>query len=242
MDQPADRTAGFRRGTRDAIGVPVVMLAASFLGFGSLVRSSDLSIWLGLASTATGWALPGQVMLVELYATGASLVVITAGVALANVRLLPLTLSLVPHLDRSRARGWQLYLSAHLIAVTGWVQSMRIFPTLEPADRLGYMVGFSGMLFATTLAATAAGYWLADAVPTEVSMGLVALNPLYFMLLLSPSLAVRPHALALVFGGVAGPLLHLVSPDWGLLLAGGIGGTLAFLLGGRGRKETAPDV
>src|SRR3546814_4248723 len=53
---------------------------------------------MGLFSTTTGWALPGQVALVELYAVGASLTAIVIAVGLTNVRLLPMALSLMPHL------------------------------------------------------------------------------------------------------------------------------------------------
>ena len=44
----------FVTGARHAVGVPVLVIAASFVGFGSLCRESGFSIWLGLASTATG--------------------------------------------------------------------------------------------------------------------------------------------------------------------------------------------
>ena len=34
-------------------------------------------------------------------------------------------------------------------------------------------------------------------------------------------------------GIILGPLFYLVSPEWSILLAGGIGGTLAFLIKGK---------
>src|SRR3546814_1128796 len=76
----------FLTGARHAVGVPALVIAASFVGFGSLCRESGFSIWLGLASTATGWALPGQIALVELYAIGASLAVILLAVGLTHAR------------------------------------------------------------------------------------------------------------------------------------------------------------
>lgn len=72
------------RGTRDAFGTPGIVMGASFIGFGSLVRESGLALSYGLASTATGWALPGQLALVELTAAGGSLIAITLAVALTN--------------------------------------------------------------------------------------------------------------------------------------------------------------
>jgi uncharacterized membrane protein YdjX (TVP38/TMEM64 family) len=37
-------------------------------------------------------------------------------------------------------------------------------------------------------------------------------------------------AIALACGGVAGPLFYLLTPQWSVLLAGFIGGTLAFAI------------
>ena len=65
-----------RAAMRDAFGVPAFVLGATYLGFGALVREADLNVWLGLFSTATGWALPGQIALVELYSVGAGILAI----------------------------------------------------------------------------------------------------------------------------------------------------------------------
>ena len=36
--------------------------------------------------------------------------------------------------------------------------------------------------------------------------------------------------LAVIAGAIAGPFLHMATSDWGLLLSGVIGGTLAFVV------------
>src|SRR3546814_7959430 len=113
---------------------------------------------MGLFSTTTGWALPGQVALVELYAVGASLTAIVIAVGLTNVRLLPMALSLMPHLRTPGTSRWPYYVAAHLIAITGWVHAMRRCPNLPEEERLPFLFGFSGALWAICLAATAAGY------------------------------------------------------------------------------------
>ena len=41
-------------------------MAASFLGFGALLRSVDFGLVPGLATIPLIWALPGQVVFVEL--------------------------------------------------------------------------------------------------------------------------------------------------------------------------------
>lgn len=217
-------------GLRDAIGVPALVIAASFVGFGSLCRESGLSLWLGLVSTATGWALPGQIALVELYAIGASVAVILLAVALTNARLLPMTVVLMPILRAPGRPRWQYYLAAHFVAVTGWTIAMQRCPAMAHERRLPYFLGFALMLWLATLAATAFGYLLAAHVPEYVTLGLVFLNPIYFMLIFVADFRQPERALALGLGAVVGPPLHLVDPDWGLLATGLLAGTAAFLV------------
>lgn len=231
---PSPRAA-FWGAAREAFGAPALVLGASFVGFGSLVRVSGLTAGHGLFSTVTSWALPGQIALVELYAAGVSLASLAAAVALTNVRLLPMVAALMPQLDRPGLPRWKLYAAAHLVAVTGWVAAMRRCPTLPRDQRLSYLVGFSGMLWVTTMACTAAGYLLADSVPPYVTLGLVFLNPIYFMLVLSADLGHRRRLLSLLFGAACGPLFHLLSPEWGLLITGLVAGTLAYVVGRGGR-------
>ncbi|WP_342241569.1 AzlC family ABC transporter permease [Inquilinus sp. OTU3971] len=225
----ASPRAAFRGGVRDVLGAPLLVLGASYLGFGSLVRASGLGLPVGLLSTLTGWALPGQMVLIEAYAVGASLLAMVAAVALVNVRLLPMTLVLLPGLRVPGRPRWWDYAAAHLVAVTGWVQGMRVCPTLPPEQRLPYFVGFAGILWASCVAWTAAGYYLVTAVPASVSLGLVFLNPLYFILVLTADLRNRARLGAMVLGAALGPPLYRLDPEWGLLATGLIAGTAAFL-------------
>jgi predicted branched-subunit amino acid permease len=213
---------------RLTLGAPGIVLGASYLGFGALVRASGLGVDLALFSTLTAWALPGQVALVELYGVGASLAVIVAAVALTNARLMPMAMALMPQLRRPGTPRWHYYAAAWLVAVTGWVYAMRRCPSLPP-ERLPYFVGISGSLWAICLVMTAIGYFLAGAVPPAVSLGLVFLNPIYFMLVLTSDLRDRARLRAMALGAVLGPVLHLVTPDWGLLLTGLVAGTAAYL-------------
>lgn len=222
--------SAFRAGMRDAIGAPVIVLGASFLGFGSLCRESGLSIWLGLASTATGWALPGQIAMVELYAIGASLTALLLGVALTNARLLPMTIVLMPVLRAPGMPRWRYYAAAYFVAVTAWTFTMQRAPTMLPEQRLPYYFGMTLTLWPLSLVTTAVGYLLAGAVPQYVTLGLVFLNPIYFMLIFVAEFRQKERALALVFGAICGPLFHLVDADWGLLATGLVAGTAAFLL------------
>ncbi len=223
-----DRPSALTLGVRDAIGAPVVVLMASFFGFGSLVRASELDLSLALFSTLTGWALPGQVVAVEMAAAGASLLLIGLAVGLTNARLLPLVVTLVPRLAGPGVARWKLFLAAHLIAVTSWIFTMRRVPSLPVEARLAYLVGFGTTLWGASLAATALGYAAAAALPPSVSLALVFLNPIYFLLLLVEETTRPSRVVALLAGAGLGPALHLANPDWGLLVAGLAAGTLAY--------------
>ena len=225
-------------GLREALGAPALVLGASYLGFGSLVRASDMGVDMALYSTATAWALPGQVAAVELTAAGASLLVVGVAVALTNARLLPLVLTVLPALGRRDIPKWRLYAVAHIIAVTSWVHALRRFPDLPPQHRLGYLAAFGGTLWVISIAMTAVGYVLAGAVPAVVSLGLVFLNPIYFLLLLSGELKNRSYLLAMLLGAALAPILHLVSADWGLLVTGLVAGTVAFWVGRLGGRRS----
>jgi predicted branched-subunit amino acid permease len=205
-----------------------LVLAGAYIGFGSLCRESGFSLWLGLTSTATGWALPGQLALIELYSAGASLLVIVGAVAMSNARLLPMTVTLLPMLRRAQTPHWRYYLYAHFIAMTGWAIVMQRGPQMPRPVRLPFYLGLTVTFFTVTLLATAAGFFLSGLLPEAVSLGLVFINPLYFMLLFVGDLKRRARALALAFGAVAGPLIHPLSPEWGLLLSGLVAGTAAF--------------
>ena len=220
----------WRRGFREGLGVPGIVIFGSFLGFGSLVHASGIGLVAGLVSSATTWALPGQIAMVELYGIGASLFVNVMAVWLTNTRLMPMVITLMPHLSLGRRAGWRHYLAAHVIAITSWAVALRRCPELPPEERFGWFAGMAAALWVLSFAGTAIGFWLAGSLPAPVTLGLVFLNPCYFTLLFVADFGPRARVLALVAGGLLGPALHLVSPDWGLLVTGLVAGTAAFLL------------
>jgi len=226
----ANRRAAFLAGMRESASTPALVLGASFLGFGSLCRQSGWTLPMSLASTTTGWALPGQITLIELYGIGASAAAILLAVWLSGLRLLPMTLSLLPFLRHPGTPRWRYYLAAHFIAITSWANSMQRCPVLPSDQRLPFFFGFSAVLWSFSMIATATGFFMVTWLPPTVGLGLLFLNPVYFMLVFSVDLAQRTRALPLVLGAISGPLFHLLSPDWSLLLTGLFAGTAGFLL------------
>ena len=169
LSSPPTAAATFRFGLREALGAPGMIMGASFVGFGSLVRESGLSLPFGLVSSATGWALPGQLALMELYGAGAGLLAITLAVALANARLLPMSITAMPLMRHPRHASILYWIGAHFIAATGWAQLMRRAPMLRPEHRLTYHFGFTTTLWVLSLICTAIGWVLAGQVPRSVT-------------------------------------------------------------------------
>ncbi|MGB0670545.1 MAG: AzlC family ABC transporter permease [Rhodospirillales bacterium] len=223
-------------GIKACLGAPIIIMSASFLGFGSLIQASNMGLWAGLFSTFFSWALPGQVITVEGVSLGASVASITLSVFLTNVRLLPLTVSLLPHLRATNTPKPLLYLASHLVAVTSWAVCMRRCPDLPEEERLPFFLGFACLLWVVSLVFTIIGFYAAGTMPPPISLGLILLSPYYFLLVLVDGARDRARVAALCLGLFFGPLFHLASPEWGLLATGLIGGSLAYGLGRLGRK------
>lgn len=209
--------------------MPAAVLGAGYLGFGALALGSGFPLALTLASTATIWALPGQLVLLELYTIGASALAIILAVMLSSARFLPMTMALIPVMRDRQHRPYRFYLAAHLLAMTGWAAAMKRCPDLPPAQRLPYFAGFALVCWLVSLSCTATGYFVAGSLPPLVKLGLVFLTPVYFVLILIGDVRRRLAAFAIAGGAVAGPLIHLVSPHWSVLLGGFAGGTVAYL-------------
>lgn len=236
----ASPRAAFWGGVVEAARVPMLIMGASFVGFGSMIKNMDWSLGNALYSTFSTWALPGQIAMAEMAAEGAPLMAIVLAVFFINARLLPMVASLLPQVRREGMPAWGYYLGAMLIAATSWVGTMRRLPDLLPDQRFSFMVGYGLLLYTGSPLFTAAGYLLAGHVPEPITLGLVYLNPLYFLVLFLVDLRSRTKVMALAFGALLGPTTYLFAPDWSLVATGLIGGTAAWMLGRRARTGGAP--
>lgn len=225
-----DARAAFRAAMRESIGVPSMVLAAGYLGFGALASSGQFPLWAALLSTVTIFALPGQLVLLEMSIAGSAPALIVIAVALTAARFLPMTVALVPMLRSPGRYTWRTYAAVHLLAMTGWAAAMRRCPELPFEQRLPWFVGFALTNWLTSVVFTAVGYALAEYLPLLVRQGLVFVGPLYFVLILSGETRSRHGVVALACGAAAGPLIHLAAPQWSVMLGGLIGGTLAWSL------------
>lgn len=217
-------------GARAAALAPALVLGASYVGFGSLVGANDLSLEFALFSTLTAWALPGQVALVELYLAGSGVLAIMLAVGLANMRLAPMTVAMMPIVAVPGRPAWRSYAAAFFVAVTCWAMTMAHAPALARPDRLSWFIGCSLVLWSASLVGTVVGFHAAAQLPAALTLALVFLNPVYFLLLFLQSVQGARDAtrlVALVAGAALCVPAHLYSPEWSLLIAGLAGGTLA---------------
>ncbi len=235
-DNAPDPSTARRRGARDAIGAPVLVLAASMVGFGSLARESGLDLWTTIVTTIGIWGLPGQMVMAEMTAVGAPLFAIAAGVAAANARFLPMTLALTPLLSEWRVPMIKRLFFAQFVTLTPWAAALKLFPAMPHEERVPYYAGFTVVCLAGATVGTALGFILAGELPRPLTLSLVFLSPAFFAMVFA-DVRQRAGVMALVFGALLGPVLHGVSPDWGIPVTGLVAGSVAFLIDLKLRKR-----
>lgn len=223
-----NRRGPIARGMIDAIGMPVVTLFASMIGYGSMAREAGLGLWPAVVSTAVVWGLPGQIAMIELYALGAPMLAVVAASSAANARFLPMVLSVMPLFNEALPRRRWRYVVAQFMSLNPWAAIMRRGPSMPAAERPPYYAGFAFMCVSAALLGTATGFDLAGSMSREVTLTLVFLNPVFFILVFADARG-RAAVMAVLAGIVAGPLFHLLSADWGLLLTGAVAGSGAYL-------------
>lgn len=217
----------FRQGMIDGFSLPAFMVAASMIGYGALVQSAGLSLGIAIVSTFGIWGLPGQVAFIEYILLGAPVLSMLLAVSLANMRFLPMSLSLIP-MFRGSESGWRLrYFWVQIMSVNTWVGLLRKAPELTADQRGPYYAGFSTICLICGVAGSATGYLLADTLPFYVTVTLVFINPIYFAFVFA-SMRTRSCMIALIAGAIAGPPLYLLSPEWSLPFCGLIAGTFGY--------------
>ncbi len=212
--------------------MPAAVLGAGFIGYGSLAADAGYSIWLTLAATLAIWALPGQLVLLEMQASDAAVATTVLAVSLSAARFLPMTLTLMPLMRAgSRARRlWQFLLAAQLVSMTTWAVTMRRFNDMAVEVRWHYFLGFSMICIVASVVFALIGQLLIGALPPLARYGLALLTPLYFFITLVGEARTRSAITALICGATTALVLHAIAPAWSLLGAGFIGGTAAWYL------------
>lgn len=220
----------FLRGMAGAAAVPGFVLMVTFVGFGGLLHDLGFPIGAGLLSTLLVWALPAQVILVGGLAAGTSLPALALAVCLSGVRLLPMVVSVMPLMRGPRPRLWSELLCAHFVAVTMWVEGFRLLPKVPAEGRPAYTCGLGMGLVGMSMAGTAFGFYLTNALPGPLAVALLLLTPISFTILLVRNAKQVVDWLAIGLGTAIMPLAADAPGGLDLFWAGVGGGTLAFLI------------
>lgn len=219
----------FLRGARGIFSAPAIILMLTLVGYGGLAREAGLSLGETLMGLALVWALPSLLVMVSGILSGASLLVCMIAVALSAVRLLPMTIAFVPLVrDPDRPR-WQVFFASHFVAVTAWVFAQTRLPALPRPVRTPYFLGFAMTLVAICLVMVAIAYVMLDAFPPIVAGALFFMTPVYFLTALWATARFSVDRIAMLAGLVLGPIFHVLEPDFDVLWAGLVGGTISYL-------------
>ena len=231
----ASSQQAFVRGLVVSGTVPGIVLFFTSFGYGTLARELGFGFGHTIFLTVFLYALPAQVILVDQIARGATVYAAGFAVMLTAVRLLPMTVNIVPLLQaEGRSPLWQV-LAVHFVAITSWVEGLSRLPQLPATLRLPHYCGIGIGMVAATMAGTTAGFVAAGALPPLLAAMLLFMTPLYFLCSMLMSSARPGDRLAILLGCLLGPPLYLLAPDFDLMLTGLIAGSIAFAIGERTR-------
>jgi predicted branched-subunit amino acid permease len=221
----------FRSGAWRAFGLPSVVLMASLVGVGGLVRDIGYPMWAGVLSTVLIWAGPAQVLLFGSIAAGAALPAVAVAVSLSSIRFLPMVVSILPLLRGPGVGTGKLLLGAHFVAVTAWTEGRRLLPHVPEAERWPYFIGFSVVIMSAAAFATGMGYYLIGALPPALAAALLFTTPMFFTLSLAATCRTTADWTALASGFALTPVaLAVAGRDFDLLIVGLVGGTVSYII------------
>lgn len=203
-------------------------LFATYLGVGALAHDLNFSPLWALLATALVWAAPAQMILLTALGSGGSALQAAAAVSLSGIRLMPMVVSLLPMLRGPNTKSWQLILPTHFVAVTVWVESMRLVPSMPRAHRIAFVNGLGTGVMGSTVISTLVGYHLAATLPPLFGAAVLFLTPISFLLTTAANSRMLVDRLALALGILLLPLANLLDTGVDMLIAGVSAGTIAY--------------
>ncbi len=232
-DRPFDSSAAaFLFGARTAAtSVFMFVITVTYIGFGALCHDYGLPVVWAMLSTVVLWAGPAQVILATTLGSGTAVIEGALAVGLSSVRLLPMVVALLPLVRGERTRAWQLLVPVHFMAVSVWVEAMRLAPGMARERRIPFCNGIGMMLLTTGVAATAAGYYLSAALPALFGAAAMFITPMSFLVSTARNSRLWLEKIALALGLVIGPVLAYSKVELDLLWTGILGGSLAYAIG-----------
>jgi predicted branched-subunit amino acid permease len=227
--QTADSPWGwYGRGLACLFSLPALILMCAFAGFAGLARDAGFALSHTLFMALVIWALPSKVVLVGAVMSNSGLLATALAVGLSAVRLMPMTMVIVPEMRSSNTRRLTLYLLSHFVAVTAWVMALERFRHVPREMRTAFFAGLGTALVGSNLVVIALTYGAAGALPPILSAALVFITPLYFLFSLWGSARERASHIAMAIGLALTPVFHWLVPQADILATGLVGGTAAY--------------
>ena len=220
----------FRQGIKHAMGIPAVGLGSSMFAFGAYLKSSGFDLFQSFASSFFTFALPGQFVMAETLVAGGTLLNIFLAVFLTNARLYPMTVNLIPVIRHPHYPKWKYYILAHFVAVTSWFNMFAIHKTLPQEEKFDYFLGLGGFLWANSILCTVLGFLISDFVSHEILVGLVFINPMYFLVMTISNLVEKKLITSILLGSFFSIMLFYLIPDWSIVISGLLSGTIGFFI------------
>lgn len=242
LDAGSSQKHALLAGFSACLSVPGLILFCSAAGYGALARDSGLSLFNAAFMMATLYALPAQVVVIDQLARGASIWAGAFSVLLTAVRMLPMSVTIMPYLNHHGSGwSWRKVVAVHFVAVTSWIEGMRRLPSVPPDLRLTYYIGLGLGLMSAAICGTVVGFELSGAVPLAVSAMLLFLTPIYFFLSQIKTAHDVADWAAIGLGCILGPIFYVMFPEFDLLLSALVGGTAAYMIGRSRSWGSGPD-
>ena len=210
---------------------PALALAASFIAIGALLKNVGFSLQESIFSTLFTYALPGSLVMAETLIIGGSLLNIFIAVWLVNVRLYPMTVSLMPLLIHKDQPKWKYYLSCHFVAVSSWLIVKDKYLKLEKINRIDFWFCIGSATWAIAILSTIIGFFASDYLNKNIMIGLAIVNPIYFTCMMIDSMKNIQVKISIISGSILGPIFYNLSQEWCILFGGFIAGTIAYIIG-----------
>ncbi|AOF92066.1 AzlC family ABC transporter permease [Sinorhizobium sp. RAC02] len=215
-------------GMRGIFSLPAIILMLSFVGFAAFTAEAKIPVEQVMFMTGMVWALPAKVILVGSMLSGAHIAAAFIAVTLSSVRMMPMVAALIPEIRDRRTPTWLLLIISHFVAITAWVFAMEHVRTVPREGRVAFFAGFGITLTLANIILVGLVYGAVSEFPPIVSGCLFFLTPVYFLTSIWISARHRVIYWALGIGLALGYVFAVIAPEYDILLAGVIGGTVAW--------------
>ena len=205
--------------------------------FGAYLNSAGFDVYQSFLSSFFTFALPGQFVMAETLLAGGTLLNVFLAVLLTNARLYPMSVNITPIIRNENISKLKQYIFCHFIAVTSWLNMLAIHKEIRQDDKFNYFVGLSGFLWANSVLCTVLGFLFSNLVSQEILIGLVFLNPMYFLIMTVSNLKEKMMITSVLIGAIFSLILNNFFQSWSVLLAGIFGGTIGYFIFGKEKNE-----